>query len=212
MKQNEPLPRRDPESLVLSLLAGGRVTLVQDVLQAREWQEQGLGEEELVALVKELKDQKKIDLVQVPPALKSFSEYLQQFTLSWAFWFMIGVTGLTFLLVSIAPAQFPWLAIRWAAGSVFILFTPGFGLVQLLFASRRELDSIERFALSVGLSLALVPLVGLLLNFSPWGIRLEPILLSLSLLVLAFAFASALRDYSRLMSDIRSGSRLSEAS
>lgn len=135
MKQNEPLPRRDPESLVLSLLAGGRVTLVQDVLQAREWQEQGLGEEELVALVKELKDQKKIDLVQVPPALKSFSEYLQQFTLSWAFWFMIGVTGLTFLLVSIAPAQFPWLAIRWAAGSVFILFTPGFGLVQLLFAS-----------------------------------------------------------------------------
>jgi len=87
---------------------------------------------------------------------------------------------------------------RWVAGSVFILFTPGFGLVQLLFASRRELDSIERFALSVGLSLALVPLVGLLLNFSPWGIRLDPILLSLSLLVLVFALASALRDYSRL--------------
>ncbi|MGA3407048.1 MAG: DUF1616 domain-containing protein [Candidatus Bathyarchaeia archaeon] len=40
-------------------------------------------------------------------------------------------------------------------------------MVQLLLASRHELDSIERFALSVGLSLALVPLVGLLLNFSP---------------------------------------------
>jgi hypothetical protein len=198
MKQNEPVPRRDPESLILSLLAGGRIRLVRDTLQTREWQEQGLGEEELVALVKRLEDQKKIDLVQVPSVVSSFREYLQQFTLSWAFWFMVGVTALTFLLVYVAPAQFPWLAMRWFAGSVFVVFVPGFGLVQLLFVSRRKVDSIERFALSVGLSLALVSLVGLLLNFSPWGIRLDPILLSVSVLVLAFAVASALRDYSRL--------------
>jgi len=198
MKQNEPVSRRDPESLILSLFAIGRITLVRDILHTQEWQEQGLGDEELVALVKGLKDQRKVDLVQVPPVLRSFSEYLQQFTLSWAFWFMIGVTGLTLLLVYVAPAQFPWLAMRWVAGSIFVVFIPGFGLVQLLFASRRDFDSIERLALSVGLSLALVPLVGLLLNFSPWGIRLEPILLSLSALVLAFALASALRDYSRL--------------
>src|SRR5208283_5602379 len=122
MKQNEPVPRRDPESLILSLLAGGRVTIKRDVLQTREWQEQGLRDEELVALVKGLREQKKLDLVVVPPPLNSFKEYLQHTALSWAFWFMIGVTGLTFLLVFVAPAQFPWLAMRWVAGSGFVLY------------------------------------------------------------------------------------------
>jgi uncharacterized membrane protein len=43
----------------------------------------------------------------------------------------------------------------------------------------RGIDVIERVALSFGLSIAVVPLIGLGLNYTPWGIRLEPILLSL---------------------------------
>jgi uncharacterized membrane protein len=38
------------------------------------------------------------------------------------------------------------------------------------------IDGIERVALSFGLSIAVVPLIGLVLNFTPWGIRLVPIL------------------------------------
>jgi uncharacterized membrane protein len=45
--------------------------------------------------------------------------------------------------------------------------------------TEKGIDSIERIALSFGLSIAVVPLIGLILNFTPWGIRLEPILLSL---------------------------------
>jgi len=30
-------------------------------------------------------------------------------------------------------------------------------------------DGIERVALSFGLSIAIVPLIGLVLNFTPWG-------------------------------------------
>jgi uncharacterized membrane protein len=40
---------------------------------------------------------------------------------------------------------------------------------------------MERFVLSFGLSIAIVPLLGLGLNFTPWGIRLEPILVSVIL-------------------------------
>ena len=36
-----------------------------------------------------------------------------------------------------------------------------------------------RVALSFGLSIAVVPLLGLILNYTPWGIRLYPILLTL---------------------------------
>jgi len=31
------------------------------------------------------------------------------------------------------------------------------------------IDGIERVALSFGLSIAIVPLIGLVLNFTPWG-------------------------------------------
>lgn len=45
---------------------------------------------------------------------------------------------------------------------------------------RAAIDGVERVALSFGLSIAIVPLIGLLLNFTPWGIRLVPITVSLS--------------------------------
>jgi uncharacterized membrane protein len=44
----------------------------------------------------------------------------------------------------------------------------------------RGIDGIERVALSFGLSIAIVPLIGLVLNFTPWGIRLVPVLLSVA--------------------------------
>jgi len=42
-------------------------------------------------------------------------------------------------------------------------------------SNRSGIDGIERVALSFGLSIAIVPLIGLVLNFTPWGIRLVPI-------------------------------------
>ncbi|MGQ9515561.1 MAG: DUF1616 domain-containing protein [Thermoproteota archaeon] len=64
-----------------------------------------------------------------------------------------------------------------------------------ILSGKRELDQIERFALSVGMSLALVPLVGLLLNYIPWGIRLEPVAISLSALTLLCIFIAAYRRF-----------------
>lgn len=59
----------------------------------------------------------------------------------------------------------------------------------------RGIDGIERVALSFGLSIAIVPLLGLVLNFTPWGIRLVPILLSVaSFTIIATAFAALRRQ------------------
>src|SRR3989454_7523001 len=59
---------------------------------------------------------------------------------------------------------------------LLVLFVPGYVVVGALFPSNKELDWIERIALSFGLSIAVVPLLGLLLNFTPWGIRFAPII------------------------------------
>ena len=47
-------------------------------------------------------------------------------------------------------------------------------------AQRSGIDGIERVALAFGTSIAIVPLIGLVLNFTPWGIRLAPIVISVS--------------------------------
>lgn len=51
----------------------------------------------------------------------------------------------------------------------------------------------ERLALSFGLSIAVVPLIGLVLNFTPFGIRLLPILFILSIFTLVMCLIAYLR-------------------
>lgn len=63
-----------------------------------------------------------------------------------------------------------------------VLFIPGYLLIAALFPGTDDLDGIERLALSFGLSIAVVPLIGLVLNYTPWGIRLNPIVVSLVIL------------------------------
>jgi uncharacterized membrane protein len=61
-------------------------------------------------------------------------------------------------------------------GLPFVLFFPGYTLMLALFPKRSQMEGVERIALSFGLSIAIVPLLGLVLNYTPWGIRLTPIL------------------------------------
>jgi uncharacterized membrane protein len=93
-----------------------------------------------------------------------------------------------------------------------ILFFPGYSLICSLFPGKKEIDGIERLALSFGLSIAVVPLIGLVLNYTPWGIRLDPVVISLVIFTLGMAviaqfrrarvppkerFAVPFRDFSR---------------
>jgi uncharacterized membrane protein len=62
-----------------------------------------------------------------------------------------------------------------------VLFIPGYCLIAALFPKQGDVGLIERIMLSVGVSIAVVPLIGLGLNFTPWGIRLDPIVILLIL-------------------------------
>ena len=76
--------------------------------------------------------------------------------------------------------------IRTILGLPIILFIPGYVLLSALFPTKKEdkgIDATERIAFSFGLSLAIVPLLGFILNFTPWGIRLESILFFLFIFV-----------------------------
>jgi uncharacterized membrane protein len=83
--------------------------------------------------------------------------------------------------------------IRIIPGLPLVLFLPGYSLIAALFPRKDDLDAIERIALSFGLSIAVVPLLGLALNYTPFGIRLTPILIFLSVFTVSLALGAYVR-------------------
>jgi len=152
-------------------------------------------DEVIMERVLRLESQGKVFFEGVPATVPS--SLMKYFFSGWASWFWVvfGLASVASVVVFVVPEDaFPLVYARYVFGSVFVLFLPGYSLIKALFGSK-EIDNIERFALSIGLSLALVPMAGLLLNYTPWGIRTTPVTLSLLGLTLVFSSAAVVRDY-----------------
>ena len=119
-----------------------------------------------------------LDLSETNPP-SSVANFLFNLESLW-FWAVTGLVAVTMLVVFTVDAS--WLLYaRYVLGGIFVLFLPGYMLISVLYSRNEDLSGLERAALSIGLSLALAPLVALALNFTPWGIRLEPIMIALAL-------------------------------
>ncbi len=95
---------------------------------------------------------------------------------------LIGVVIATLLLFPVV--LFTSGALRIALSLPFILFFPGYALLSSLFPRRDSLSGTARIALGVGLSIAVTSLIGLILNYTPFGIRLYPVLVLITLFIL----------------------------
>ena len=93
------------------------------------------------------------------------------------------------LVITLLPSSI----LRIIIGLPFLLFFPGYTLIAALFPKKIQIDGVERVALSFGMSIAVVPLVGLVLNYTSWGIRLEPVLYSVSAFVLVASIVAWFR-------------------
>jgi len=128
-----------------------------------------------------------------PP--KDYIGYLTRLDYSLWYWFTLGILGFTLFTIFFSNLHPIILYLRYVFGSILVLFLPGMSLIESLYPVEKELSPLERLALSIGLSLAVVPLIGLVLNYTPWGIRFEPILTSLTILTLALLTAASYRKY-----------------
>ncbi len=108
------------------------------------------------------------------------------------YWVTLAITLASLAVVMLVKGG-PLMPIRYLLGAVSVLFMPGYSIVEALYPRGDELAPLERLALSIGLSLAVVPLVGLILNYTPWGIRLIPIVVSNTALTIALLTVAALR-------------------
>jgi len=93
---------------------------------------------------------------------------------------LVIVIVLTMLMVPLVV--FTEGALRITLGLLFLLFFPGYTLVAAIFPKKDSLDTLERIALSFALSLAVVPLIGFILNYV-WRVDLYPIIISVGVFI-----------------------------
>lgn len=64
-----------------------------------------------------------------------------------------------------------------------LLFLPGYMFLAAMFPKRGELSALQRFTLSIGLSIAITVFDGFGLNYTQWGFRPNSITISLSIII-----------------------------
>ncbi len=78
--------------------------------------------------------------------------------------------------------------------AVCLLFLPGYSVICAFFPGRGKLGRLERFVLSFAFSIIIVSFIGFGMNFMPWGVRLIPCTISISIFIVT---ASLLALYRR---------------
>ena len=121
----------------------------------------------------------------------------------------VGTLGLFLIAIGLGySGEFPG---RVAVGLVAILFAPGYALVSSLFPKKNSqtaifedirivmahpegrVTAVERLLLAIGLSVGLVPLIGLGLDYSPRGIDSSRLLISTGAVTIVLTLAATVR-------------------
>jgi len=157
--------------------------------------------EEILDAVVKLQEDGRLRIILPLPSSPDLSSHPKTSATPW-FWLTIATTLAASVSALMIPEDvFPLVIVRYVFGAILVLWLPGYVFIKTLFPAARpikttdnDLDLVERVGLSLGMSLALVAIIGLLLNYTPWGIRLTPVTLSLAALTTILAVAALLRE------------------
>ena len=140
-------------------------------------------------VIRELEMEGKLILVQPPsPILRfHFERQLQPLPLLRTVGAVMGILAVLFF-----PAIMPYLIPKAILALFFLLFSPGFSVVELLFTAKR-LDIIELLALSVGLSVVIAGVAAIIVSFSLGHLETLLVIISLSILSLGCSIAQSYR-------------------
>jgi uncharacterized membrane protein len=160
-----------------------------------------VSEDEIISLLHELEDEKKLKLAEAVFPM-SAKDYVFSSKAVW-YWVTMAISIFAFIIFFTVNASFfPVIYLRNLLGLVFVLYLPGYALVKTLYplnvplkTRTITLDSIERIVLSLGLSIVVTTLSGLLLYYTPIGLNFEPVNTCILVITLVFANWGIYREY-----------------
>jgi hypothetical protein len=190
----------DLGQIILEVVKNKRPQSVQELLDALRLQ--GINEEEAIKNIEILQAEGQINL----EINLDHPQHSTSYRIDSALWYVstIACSLITAILVFVIPANlYPLAYVRNIFGIAFVLFLPGFALNRAVFrnspikAGDKSVETIEGIALSFGLSIGVVTILGLLLYYSPFGINFEVVVITL-LVFTSFAATTGLILENRL--------------
>ena len=194
--EEQKLKRRSDSSVNQFILQTARKEHPETVEQLIELvhEKYSIPQKEIMERILDLQSQGKLKLKEYPEPIPSASKYLFSKKAQW-YWIVMILTFATIPATFFIPEKTsPLLYLRHALGSIFILYLPGYCLIEALFP-QRKIDLVERIALAIGINLAVVAINGLILNYTPWGITLTSATFSLTMLTITFSTIAVFRKY-----------------
>ena len=117
------------------------------------------------------------------------------------YWIIMALTLVSAIAVLVISEVGTLAYIRYVSASLLVLFLPGYALLRAISPSNDQtlgqpnnMYSILRLSLSIVLSIVIVSLLGLILDFSPLGVTLDSLVLSLSLFTVLFSTIALFRE------------------
>jgi hypothetical protein len=161
-------------------------------------QEFSASNEILLKVILIMESEQKISLCKASNSVSTnFSKFMKTKQVTW-YWSTLIIEIAIIVVFFLLPENiYPLNYFRSLLGMILIFWLVGFTSIKVLIPSgtHKNLDFIERFALSLGMSLALTPLIGLILNYSPFGIREGSITISLLTVVTILATVGVFREF-----------------
>ncbi len=170
---------------------------VEDLVQ-RISEEHGVRKERVIKILYTLQQSELINLEDPHPPSSIIGYAWSSYSL-W-FWTLLILVASTTAFIYVFPQISPYIYLRYLLGSIFILYIPGYTLIEILYPTKKETTKLENIILSIGLSVALLLLVGLIINYTPWGLRLNPIFTILTLLTMLLALIALARKFTYFQS------------
>jgi len=200
MKMKENIKVEEIREIIINIINNRSPNTVKELINIIEC-EYKLEKKEILEQIIELENKNIITLkkmkIEKPENIKNF------FFSPKSYWFWLNGVIIIFTIIGvyfIHPNNYPINYLRFFLGSISILILPGYNLIKTLFP-RKEISYIERITLSIGCSIVIIPLIGLLLNYTNFGLRLTPIIISLSTLTIFLSITAVYRQYNIINQD-----------
>jgi hypothetical protein len=179
------------EQFILNALKKEKSSTIEHLAQIVCY-EFSISKEEAIAYIVNLNDRERLTLKEDQVSSVNLGSLFSAGML-W-YWSTVTLAIVTCITVFTIPEnEYPFTFVRQLLGSIFVLFLPGFCLIKALYP-QKEMELVERGALSVIASLTILPIVSFLLNCTSWGITITPLTIILLVLTLVFASVAFLRE------------------
>ena len=181
--------------ILIKLLQEKKPTTVKQLVNQTRFENPSIPEEKILQHILILRTKGKLKLnLSDKESSQKLIVFIKTRAATW-YWITIILSLFTALTIfSIPNNSFPLFFLRNILGIIFVMFLPGHSLVKTLFPTK-ELDFIEYVGLALGLSLALVPIVGLILRYTIFDLELTTLTISLLILTISLSTIAILREY-----------------